>query len=282
MLSRHSIRLRTSISCFNQKRNAVVLKRVYKVPRLPESATQEEIDKRVLTTCFSHMRYHVVEETDAEPGIVKVLLLKSSEEFGRRGQIRAIKARIARQELLLPGYGVYASPYNLQKYKDIVLPEDSVQSSSESATKSVADLTTCVVPVVMSGNFKWKLEPWHVKFGLISQGIFTDEESIQIPETQISGPNPTLEGKEFLVTVKINDFETVNIRAILFHKSIEDLGIEKPGDGWEKRFYSPVFPEEVETLRLLPRQKITKEDVAHLRDGQKNHGRICRLERRKR
>ena len=30
-----------------------------------------------------------------------------------------------------------------------------------------------------------------------------------------------------------------------------------------------MFPEEVETLRLLPRQKITKEDVAHLRDGQK-------------
>ena len=71
--------------------------------------------------------------------------------------------------------------------------------------QSVADLTTCVVPVVMSGNFKWKLEPWHVKFGLISQGIFTDEESIQIPETQISGPNPTLEGKEFLVTVKVSN-----------------------------------------------------------------------------
>ena len=59
-------------------------------------------------------------------------------EFGRRGQIRSINARTARQELLLPGFGVYASPYNLEKYKKIVLPEDSVQSSSETVSQCVS------------------------------------------------------------------------------------------------------------------------------------------------
>ena len=62
--------------CFQ---NAMVLKRVYPVPRLPENATQEEIDKRIFTTCYSYFQYHEVEETDAEPGDIRVLLLKSSE-----------------------------------------------------------------------------------------------------------------------------------------------------------------------------------------------------------
>lgn len=58
-------------------------------------------------------------------------------EFGKRGQIRSLNARVARQELLLPGFGVYASPENLQRYKDIVTPEDAVQYSST----SVAEVT---------------------------------------------------------------------------------------------------------------------------------------------
>ena len=41
--------------------------------------TQEEINKSVVTDDFRHFRYDVVEETDAEPADIKVLLLKSSE-----------------------------------------------------------------------------------------------------------------------------------------------------------------------------------------------------------
>ena len=51
-------------------------------------------------------------------------------EFGKRGQVKKVDARVGRQELLLPGFGVYASPYNLAKYKDIVLPEDAVTYTS--------------------------------------------------------------------------------------------------------------------------------------------------------
>ena len=56
-------------------------------------------------------------------------------EFGKRGQIRTLNARVARQELLLPGFGVYASPENLERYTDIVIPEDDVQYSSTSAAE---------------------------------------------------------------------------------------------------------------------------------------------------
>ena len=57
----------------------MVFKRVYPPKRLPESATQDELNRSIITDDFRHFRYDVVEETDAEPSEIKVLLLKSSE-----------------------------------------------------------------------------------------------------------------------------------------------------------------------------------------------------------
>lgn len=39
----------------------------------------------------------------------------------------------ARDELLLPGFAVYASEENLEKYKDILIPEEKRTFSSETA-----------------------------------------------------------------------------------------------------------------------------------------------------
>lgn len=61
--------------------NAVVVRRALKLPLLPESATQEEINKSIFTWDFKYMRYTIVEETDTEPGNIKIILLKSSEGF---------------------------------------------------------------------------------------------------------------------------------------------------------------------------------------------------------
>jgi len=266
MIVRQTIRLGSTVQRFNSKRNAMVFKRVYPPKRLPESATQEEINKSVVTEDFRHFRYDVVEETDAEPADIKVLLLKSSEEFGRRGQIRSINARIARQELLLPGLGIYASPYNLEKYKKIVLPEDSVQFSSETVSKCVADMSKYVVPIIMNGDNRWTLEPWHVRFALLNHGVSLEEHCIKLPDQKISGPNQTLEGKEFLLTLQINDFERAKIRAVLFHKSIEDRS-ELPPLHWEKRFYEPMFSDEAEELRMLPRDPVNSTDIFGLSDA---------------
>jgi len=266
MIVRQTIRLGSTVQRFNSKRNAMVFKRVYPPKRLPESATQEEINKSVVTEDFRHFRYDMVEETDAEPADIKVLLLKSSEEFGRRGQIRSINARIARQELLLPGLGIYASPYNLEKYKKIVLPEDSVQFSSETVSKCVADMSKYVVPIIMNGDNRWTLEPWHVRFALLNHGVSLEEHCIKLPDQKISGPNQTLEGKEFLLTLQINDFERAKIRAVLFHKSIEDRS-ELPPLHWEKRFYEPMFSDEAEELRMLPRDPVNSTDIFGLSDA---------------
>ena len=82
-------------------------------------------------------------------------------EFGRRGQIRSINARTARQELLLPGFGVYASPYNLEKYKKIVLPEDSVQSSSETVSQCVSGKDFLIHKAPLLTFFLSKIVHWY-------------------------------------------------------------------------------------------------------------------------
>ena len=68
----------------------------------------------------------------------------------------------------------------------------------------VSDLQKFVVPIVMSGNNRWTLDTWHVKFALLNQGILLEENCIKIPEEKISGPNEAIEGGEFLVTLKVN------------------------------------------------------------------------------
>ena len=91
----------------------------------------------------------------------------------------------------------------MEKYKKIVLPEDSVQFSSETVSKCVADMSKYVVPIIMNGDNRWTLEPWHVRFALLNHGVSLEEHCIKLPDQKISGPNQTLEGKEFLLTLQV-------------------------------------------------------------------------------
>ena len=47
------------------------------------------------------------------------------------------------------------------------------------------------------------------------------------------------------------------------------IGGQVPPIGWEKRFYSALFPNQEDTLKMLPRHTITPEDVSTLVDGNK-------------
>lgn len=71
--------------------------------------------------------------------------------------------------------------------------------------QSIAELSKTVVPVVMNGEESWTLQPWHLKLALLNQGIFVNEDCIQIAE-EIKGPNPAYEAKEFLITLSVRYF----------------------------------------------------------------------------
>ncbi len=151
--------------------------------------------------------------------------------------------------------------------------------------QSVADLSKFAVPLIMNADTQWTLEPWHVKLALLRHGVTVEEESITLPEHKFSGPNEAYEGGEILISLKvelpdvmmnlvdqlyfvfqINDYETVNIRAIFFHQSIQDTHVVPP-PGWNVRFYPSLLPDQAEALKMLPRHPLSGDDVANFRDG---------------
>ena len=96
--------------------------------------------------------------------------------------------------MLLLGFAIYASPANLEKYADIVIPEDSVSYSSEVAQVKLPFLTKLVAPIVMSGDVyseKWTVEPWHIRVALRTySGMHLEtDDCIRIPSDKIvEGP----------------------------------------------------------------------------------------------
>lgn len=55
----------------------------------------------------------------------------------------------------------------------------------------------------MNKDVPWTLEPWHVKASFRKAGFHVAEDAIQIPSKPITGPDMSLEDKEFYVTVTV-------------------------------------------------------------------------------
>jgi hypothetical protein len=145
----------------------------------------------------------------------------------------SVPRHLALKELLLPGMAVYASPENLQVYKDITIPEDSIQYSSEIIRKVYTCVNLCQVlcvvshniifsyyicisqviprlsricfPIILSQNHSWTLEPWHIRASMRKQGLEFNN-AITLPKQKIWGPDENLESKEFPVWLKVNTF----------------------------------------------------------------------------
>ena len=103
-------------------------------------------------------------------------------------------AELVHKELLLPKLAVYASPENLTKYSNIVIPEDTAQYSSDVTQRQIPVVSKLVVPIVMSGDTsreQWTVEPWHIRIALRTYaGVYLEnEECVSMPEKRITGPN---------------------------------------------------------------------------------------------
>jgi hypothetical protein len=64
----------------------------------------------------------------------------------------SVPRHLALKDLLLPRMAVYASPENLSLYKDITIPEDSIQYSSEIIRKVRLGGQPCKTDQVGAGN----------------------------------------------------------------------------------------------------------------------------------
>ncbi len=66
------------------------------------------------------------------------------------------------RDLLLTGLAVYHNEENLQKYADIIIPENTQLYSSDIAQQMVWRWGRKTVSVDVSWDNKWTLEKWHV------------------------------------------------------------------------------------------------------------------------
>lgn len=66
-------------------------------------------------------------------------------------------------------------------------------------------LSRHILNVVVSNENPWTIEPWHIRAAFRRSGFCVPESAIELhrPEMPISGPNKDLEGKQFLVSVKV-------------------------------------------------------------------------------
>jgi len=281
-----------------QQKRGIVLKRTYSPPLVkPEviaggamtiPVTQERIDKSVPDDVL-YQRYEMCEEeTEADETVppIQIILVKPIEEFGKKGQVLTMPSEKAHKELLYHGLAVYASPANLETYKDILIPEDAVQFSSKYIQKNYAELSRKVLCLTMHDLNPWKLEKWHVRLAMRQEGIYVqNDDAITINSKTLTGPDSRLQGKELLVKLKVNQLEDIRLRAVIYQNSEklftgdEDADIpmedilakdEIPPPGWQWMFNEPVFEDERQELLQIPRHDLTDE-VAKQNPSLKKH-----------
>lgn len=65
-------------------------------------------------------------------------------------------------------------------------------------------LSRVALTVVMNKDHPWTIKPWHVSTSFRKCGYIVPEYAITLPDKPISGPDLSLQGKEFYVTVTVS------------------------------------------------------------------------------
>ena len=183
----------------------------------PLDAPRHAVDKSVVHTEDDKYMVYEIEEKFQPPQTVKVILLRNVDDYGVKGQIISFPDLEVHRDLLLLGYAVYHNKQNLEKYSDIIIPEETKMNSSESARLLAMKWSKRVLDICMNMDNSWTIEKWHIKIALRKHRTWTSEENIEIPGGEISGPNLDLENKEFIAILSINNFEKVKIRCRIHH-----------------------------------------------------------------
>jgi len=260
MFLRLSSRLcRTAQPCLAQTRNTVIVKRVHKPPLIgddPLNTPQKLLDAAVHHSDDDKwMEYEVLEKYQHHHKI-KLIMLRQVDDFGQKGEIVEVVFNRAYTDLLLPKFAVYWSEENLERYKDIVIPEGSKVYSSESARVFQSFYSKRVFDVRMNLYEPWTIEPWHIRATLRRHRVVARLEDITIPGPAITGPDLSMQNKEFLARLTINDKEVIMIRCRLHH--IGEGGPELP-TYWFHELVEPVWEAERQELLDLNRASPCKE-----------------------
>jgi len=250
-------RLRPVIQTFT--RNTVIVKRVHKPPlvKLRDRDSLEVprhiLDKSVVHTDDDKYMVYDIEEKSQKEHKVKVILLRNVDDFGVKGQIIEFPAVSVQRDLMLPGFAVYHNQENLERYKDIVIPEETRMNSSESARWLAVMWSKRVLDVCLNTDNPWTIQPWHIKASLRKHKTWIEEKNIEIPGGEITGPDLDLENKEFIAVITVNNFEKIKVRCRIHHLSASPEKTVKL-ESWYFREAEPVWESERQQLLDMNRQ----------------------------
>ncbi|XP_049877670.1 39S ribosomal protein L9, mitochondrial [Pectinophora gossypiella] len=229
-----------------QTRNTFILKRKCPPPLAKKGGRPSKFRAR-------HFIYDLVQDTNVlkQPDL-KVILTQFVDGVGNPGDILTVRPNTAYRDLLLPGLAVYANPENLLKYKvDEEKPKVEVKFSSPYVQRTMNCLSRLVLQITMNKLQPWTLEPWHVATSFRKAGFIVPDYAIELPPVKITGPDLSLQDKEFYVTVTINKTEKVNVRCRIHHWA---TGLERLP--WEefhwKKPKQALIPEQAEVLEKMP------------------------------
>lgn len=82
-------------------------------------------------------------------------------------------------------------------------------------------LQNMTLAVIMNKDQPWQIEKWHIKASLRKAGYQVREETIELPERPITGPDLLKQNKDFFVKITINNLEQAEVRCRIHHWSTD-------------------------------------------------------------
>ncbi|CAN7983860.1 unnamed protein product [Ixodes hexagonus] len=240
-----------------QIRTTIIVKRVH-TPQLSKIwyKTPRTLRKRH----FLYEYDEITEHKKKEP--MDIILTDVVEGLGNKWDVVSVCPVYGLTQLITPGLAMYATPDNLALREKMKLDKTDLGPvySSRFVPKTMRLLKSLVVKLPMNKEVGWTVQPWHLRMALRQTGVVVPEDSIELPDTPISGPDISKENKVFAATVLINKVDRVPVLFRIQHASrklSDDVVSEVP---YDKLPVEALLPEQRDLLRELVPDKVVGQE----------------------
>ncbi|XP_014817335.1 PREDICTED: 39S ribosomal protein L9, mitochondrial, partial [Calidris pugnax] len=167
--------------------DTVVVERWWQVPLSKEGRPPRLHPRR-------HRIYRLLEDTKHQPrGELELILTRSVEDLGNRGDVVSVKKHVGRNKLLPQGLAVYASPENRRMFEEEkkLRQEGKLEVlQTQSGEKTIRFLKSCRLEVGMKNNVKWELNNEIVARHFLKNVSFSRRRRPEPPPTPPGSPLP--------------------------------------------------------------------------------------------
>ncbi|XP_020861167.1 large ribosomal subunit protein bL9m [Phascolarctos cinereus] len=182
--------------------STVIVERWWKVPLAAEGRSPR-LRRR-------HRVYRLVEDTQHQPqGTMELILTRTVENLGIRGDTVTVKKSLGRNKLLPQGLAVYPSPENkkMLEAENQLRQEGKLEKlQTKTGVTTVKFLKSCHLEVGMKNNVKWELNPEIVcRHFFKNLGVVVSPHSLKLPE------EPITRWGEYWCEVTVNGLDTVRV-----------------------------------------------------------------------